>query len=138
MYSRPVFVLCCCHVSMQCSYAMLVGRRTTVCSIYKFVGQPSSVRKGRRCVSFLCYKVKALCPAFAHDCWDDQLHSPSVAEAISATIKANCLEMKSYAPDIKKLVSPVAMRTTSQQNGSGNGSRKHLDDAFAQPDISAR
>jgi hypothetical protein len=63
-----------------------------------------------------------------------------VAEAISETIKGNCLEMRSYSSDIKKLVSPVAMRSTSYQNGNGNGSGKKQsadDHAFATPDISS-
>ena len=62
------------------------------------------------------------------------------AEAISETIKGNCLEMRSYSSDIKKLVSPVAMRSTSNRNGNGNGSGKKQsadDHAFATPDISS-
>ncbi|DBA95288.1 hypothetical protein WJX82_004901 [Trebouxia sp. C0006] len=61
-------------------------------------------------------------------------------EAISETIKGNCLEMRSYSSDIKKLVSPVAMRSTSNRNGNGNGSGKKQsadDHAFATPDISS-
>ena len=64
------------------------------------------------------------------------------AEAISETIKGNCLEMRSYSSDIKKLVSPVAMRSTSNRNGTGNGNgsgnKQSADDhAFATPDISS-
>ena len=75
--------------------------------------------------------------------WHHQLKARGVsclaAEAISETIKSNCLEMKSYSADIKKLVSPVAMRTTSQQNGNGNGNGKESadDHSFATPDISS-
>lgn len=57
---------------------------------------------------------------------------------MSDTIRTNCLEMKSYASDVKKLVSPVAMRSTSNRNGKGNGAGKQSDEhAFATPDISS-